>query len=96
MLAPASVLTHLVTAMSEGELVDLDPELPAPERFDEIAAALEQADTVSAAHELLRAPDSRCWKCGWCTSIWRAPAKERLAEVAGGMELRCACYTGVG
>ena len=55
MLAPASVLTHLVTAMSEGELVDLDPELPAPERFDEIAAALEQADTVSAAHELLRA-----------------------------------------
>ncbi len=55
MLAPASVLTHLVTAMSEGEPVDLDPELPAPERFDKIAAALEQTDTVSAAHELLRA-----------------------------------------
>ena len=53
MQAPQTVLAHLQTAIRNGETIDLSAELPSAARLDEIRAALEASENISAAHERL-------------------------------------------
>ena len=53
MQAPQTVLAHLQTAIRNGETIDLSAELPSAARLNEIRAALEASENISAAHERL-------------------------------------------
>ncbi len=53
MQAPQTVLAHLQTAIRNGETIDLSAELPSAARLNEIRAALEASENISAAHECL-------------------------------------------
>ena len=53
MQAPQTVLAHLQTAIRNGEAIDLSAELPSAARLNEIRAALEASENISAAHEQL-------------------------------------------
>ena len=53
MLSPQTVVSHLGTAMRNGEAIDLSPELPSAARLKELRAALVESENMSAAHERL-------------------------------------------
>ena len=58
-ISPQTVLTHLATAMRNGEAVDLRDELPRGDRLGKIRVALADSDSLSAAHERLGGRYSR-------------------------------------
>ena len=53
MLSPQTVVSHLGTAMRNGEAIDLSAELPSAGRLNELRAALVESENLSAAHERL-------------------------------------------
>lgn len=59
MLSPQTVVSHLGTALRNGEAIDLSAELPSAGRLNELRAALVESENASAAHEWLGSRYSR-------------------------------------